>query len=129
MLSKRLGNIGEAKTLAKFVELQIPVYQPFGDTETADLVAEIKGKLSKIQVKTSEKYNNGKLIFSLVSSTMHRKNGVKHVYSKSEVDYFALYNLEKDLLLLVPFEKVRGQKQLVISIPYKKSRNQFETLN
>lgn len=33
------------------------------------------------------------MVFSLVSSTMHCKNGVKHIYTKDEVDYFALYNL------------------------------------
>ena len=129
MLTKRLGNIGEAKTLAKFVELQIPVYQPFGDTETADMVVEFKGKLQKIQVKTSEKYENGKMIFSLISSTCHRKNGVKHKYSESEVDYFALYNLEADKLLLIPFKEVKDRQQLSIPFPYRSSHNQNKTLN
>lgn len=54
MTTKQLGNIGEAKTLSKFVELQIPVYLPFGDNEKADLIADFGGKLNKIQVKTSE---------------------------------------------------------------------------
>ena len=40
MNSKRIGNIGEAKVLAKFVEMGMPVYIPFGDNEKADLVAE-----------------------------------------------------------------------------------------
>lgn len=47
-------NIGEAKALAKFVELQIPVYIPFGDNEKSDLIADFNGKLNKVQVKTSE---------------------------------------------------------------------------
>ena len=58
MTTKQLGNIGEAKVLAKFVELQVPVYIPFGDNEKADLVAEFNGKLNKIQVKTSEEWVN-----------------------------------------------------------------------
>lgn len=37
MNSKRIGNIGEAKVLAKFVEMGIPIYIPFGDDEKADL--------------------------------------------------------------------------------------------
>lgn len=41
------------KTLSKFVELGIPVYIPFGDTESADLIAEFGGKLNKIQCKTT----------------------------------------------------------------------------
>ncbi len=55
MTTKQLGNIGEAKTLAKFVELMIPVYVPFGDNEKSDLIAEFNGRLNRIQVKTSEK--------------------------------------------------------------------------
>lgn len=54
MTTKQLGNIGEAKVLAKFVELKVPVYIPFGDNEKSDLIAEFNGKLNKIQVKTSE---------------------------------------------------------------------------
>ena len=33
MNTKFIGNVGEAKTLSKFVELGIPVYIPFGDNE------------------------------------------------------------------------------------------------
>lgn len=54
MTTKQLGNIGEAKVLAKFVELKVPIYIPFGDNKKADLIAEFNGKLNKIQVKTSE---------------------------------------------------------------------------
>lgn len=53
MTSKQLGNIGEAKALAKLVSMNIPVYVGFGDNERADLVAEFNGKLNKLQVKTS----------------------------------------------------------------------------
>ena len=38
MNSKRIGNIGEAAALMKFVEIGIPVYLPFGDNEKADLL-------------------------------------------------------------------------------------------
>lgn len=100
MTTKQLGNIGEAKALSKFVELQVPVYQAFGDNEKSDLIADFNGKLQRIQVKTSEKCEDGKITFSLVSSTMHRKNGVRHKYTKEEVDYFALYNLATNILLL-----------------------------
>lgn len=47
--TKRLGNIGEAATLKKFVEREIPVYLPFGDNEDADLVVELNGQLKKFK--------------------------------------------------------------------------------
>ena len=75
------------------------------------MIADFNGKLQRIQVKTSEKCEDGKITFSLISSTMHRKNGVKHKYTKEEVDYFALYNLDTNILLLVPIELVLGELQ------------------
>ena len=102
--SKRIGNIGEAKVLSKFVELGIPVYLPFGDNEKADLVADFNGKLNKIQVKTSLKAENGVVKFDLVSSTLHRKNGVKHIYNKTEIDYFACYNITRDKIYLIDLD-------------------------
>ena len=101
MTTKQIGNIGEAKVLSEFVRLGIPVYLPFGDNEKADLIAEFNGKLNKIQVKSSQKIIEDKVRFSLVSSTIHRQNGVKHIYTENEIDYFALYNLERDKVYLI----------------------------
>ena len=125
MTTKQIGNIGEVKTLAKFVELGIPVYLPFGDNEKADLVAEFNGKLNRIQIKTSLKAEDGKMIFSLVSSTVHRKNGVKHIYDNSEIDYFALYNIERDVLFLISINEPDLPKEnITIRYTEPKSRNQ-----
>ena len=102
MTPKQLGNIGEAKAIAQFVQMKIPVYPAFGDNEKSDMIADFNGKLQRIQVKSSEHIKDNKIIFSLISSTIHRKNGTKHYYTKDEVDYFVLYNLETDLLLIIP---------------------------
>ena len=127
MTTKQIGNIGEAKVLSKLVEMQIPVYLPFGDNEKADLVAEFNGKLQKIQVKTSEKAEEGKMIFSLVSSTEHRKQGIKHLYTSEEIDYFALYNIERDKLLLISIQE-EDLPSTCITIRYTvpKGKNQFK---
>ena len=129
MTTKQLGNIGEAKTLSKFVEMGIPVYVPFGDNEKSDLISEFNGKLNKIQVKTSEKIKDSIITFSLVSSTMHRKDGVKHKYTKEEIDYFSLYNLEADMLLLVPIEILDGKCAISFKLEWSPSKNQYEALN
>ena len=108
MDTKRLGNIGEAVAITMFVKCGIPVYLPFGDNEKADLIAEFNGKLNKIQVKTSIKSENGKMIFDLTSCTNHRNNGERHKYTSNEIDYFFCYNIErnKSFLIKVPQESV-----------------------
>lgn len=126
MTTKQLGNIGEAKTIAEFVQMQVPVYPAFGDNEKSDMIADFNGKLQRVQVKTSEKCKDGRMIFSLVSSTMHRKNGVKHIYTNDEVDYFTLYNLETDKLLLVPFSVIGGKTEVRFPIEY---TSKYKSLN
>lgn len=73
MTTKQLGNIGEAKALAKLVSMNVPVYVGFGDNEKADLVAEFNGKLNKLQVKTSEKFEDNQFTVSLKSSTIRNQ--------------------------------------------------------
>lgn len=119
-LSKRIGNLGEIKVISKFVEYDIPVYIPFGDCEKADLIAEFNEKLQKIQVKTSVKTKNGTMMFDLVSSTSHRKNGVRHKYTKDEIDYFACYNIERDKVFLIPIEEAPST---AITIRFEEPKN------
>ena len=129
MTPKQLGNIGEAKALAQFVQMTIPVYLAFGDNEKSDMIADFNGKLQRIQVKSSKHVKDNKIIFSLVSSTTHRNNGTKYFYTKDEVDYFVLYNLETDLLLIIPLEDVEGRSEVSFKLEYKPSTNQYKTLN
>lgn len=119
MDTKGIGNIGEAKVICKFVELGIPIYLPFGDNERSDLIADFNGKLNRIQIKTSIKAEDGKMIFDLTSSTMHRSNGERHKYTKEEVDYFACYNIARDKIFLVPV----GEPRVTITIRYEKPKN------
>ena len=126
MNTKKIGNIGEAKVLCKFVELGIPVYLPFGDNERSDLIAEFNGKLNKIQVKTSVKAENGKMLFDLTSSTQHRSGRVKHKYTNEEIDYFACYNVTRDSIYLISADKLRTS----ITIRYQEPKsNQKNNIN
>lgn len=120
MDTKRIGNIGEAKVLAKFVELGIPVYIPFGDNEKADLIAEFGGHLNKIQVKTSSVSSAGQTSFNLTSSTSHRSGGKKNKYSNEEVDYFALYSVTRDKIYLL---KAPNTPLNSIAIRYEPTKN------
>ena len=129
MTTKQIGNIGEAKVLSEFVRLGVPIYLPFGDNEKADLIADFNGKLNRIQVKTSQKIIDGdKVRFSLVSSTVHRQNGVKHIYTEDEIDYFAFYNLERDRVYLISIkEEGLPKNEVTIRFCLPKTKNQFKT--
>lgn len=68
--------------------MNVPVYVSFGDNEKADLVAEFNGRLNKLQVKTSEKFEDNQFTVSLKSSTIRNQN--YHKYDSSEIDYFVV---------------------------------------
>ena len=114
MNTKKIGNIGEAKTLAKFVELGIPVYVPFGDNESADLVAEFNGKLNKIQCKTTDKVKDGIIIWKINSTVVTGGSKWKtHKYTED------LYCRELNLLLLVPIQAISARNTLSFTYPFR----------
>lgn len=119
MNSKMIGNIGEAKILAKLVELQIPVYIQFGDNEPADYLILVNNKPYKVQVKTSTTFNGETTNFDLTSSTFHRKNGHKHKYSREEVDLFMCYDYCTGKIFIF---KNNGQRS-AIKVRYAQPKN------
>lgn len=120
MNSKRIGNIGEAKVLCKFVELGIPVYVPFGENEASDLVADFNGKLNRIQVKTSIEAKDGSYSVDLRSCKNHKTTPETHHYTADEIDYFATYNIARDVVCLIP---IADAPKSVITLRYEKPNN------
>ena len=124
MNTKRYGNIGEAKTLSKFVELGIPVYVPFGDNEKTDLVIGIGNKLIKLQIKTCIAHTNGCSNFNVAAINYIKGKTNRHKYTKEEIDYFVLYDLEFDKLYMLEVPAIPIN---TISLRHFKSKNPYVT--
>ena len=116
-----IGNVGQAKTLVKFVELGIPVYTPFGDGYRTDLIADFNGKLNRIQVKTTENLKDETCMRWKIT---HQEgfHGNKIKYSSEEVDYFALYCIETNVLCLIPYEQAQTNEIHIRLDSYKGTR-------
>jgi hypothetical protein len=105
MNTNNLGDLGELKVITKLTELGVEVYTPFSKTSKADLIGMYNNHLYKIQVKTSEKSKDEKIVFSLSSSIPKaNKKYIKYKYSPEEIDLFLLYNYEKDCIYILPCE-------------------------
>ena len=125
MNSKRIGNIGEAAVLAKFVEKEIPVYLPFGDNEKADLIIDINNTLLKVQVKTSNRLDQGSLIFNTRSSRGLSSSTV--LYSEEDIDLYACYSLiTKEIYILYRKDFSQGLTSLRIE---ESKNNQTKNVN
>lgn len=104
MNTSQLGNIGEVRVLSEFVKLGVPCYLPYGDGNKCDLIADFNGKLNKIQIKTTEKLNtNGAMEWKVTRQDGFHGNRVQ--YNKEDIDYFAFYCIETDIVCLVPFDE------------------------
>ena len=104
MNSSQLGNIGEARVLSEFVKLGVPCYLPYGDGNTADLIAEFNGRLNRIQIKTTTSLNKaGAMEWKVTRQEGYHGNRVQ--YNTNDIDYFAFYCLETDMVCLVPFDE------------------------
>lgn len=101
METKRLGNLGELKALAKFAEYSIPLYIPYGEAERVDFIADFDGKFQRIQVKSTSTNNNGALEFSLRSTTVNSAINKNHFYNSNEIDYFVLYSFITDEVYII----------------------------
>lgn len=81
-----------------------------------DVVADIKGKLYKIQVKTTSKYR------SIPQRKTHTPaylfwikrcgKGGKKVYKEKDYDFMALVALDKKIIGYLPFDNVKGTMHL-----------------
>ena len=116
-----LGNIGQAYVIAKFVELGIPVYTPVGEGYPTDLIADFKGKLNKIQIKTTEDlHDDSYMVWKITHQQGYHGKRIK--YTNQEVDYFALYCIETKSLYLVPYEKANTNELIIRLDSYKGTR-------
>lgn len=123
MNTKDIGNIGESKVLSKFIELGVEVFIPFGDNSKADLVANFNGQLQRVQVKTCLNINErtGTYIINLTNSHAHTSKHNKEKYTKKDIDYFAVYCIQRKEPLLFSVEDVLGKSS--ITIRFKSQKN------
>lgn len=97
--TKDIGNVSEAKVLARLVAEGFTVLCPFGDNARYDLVVEQDGSFVRIQVKTG-RARGGVVKFSVCSSQGHR--GKDHLPYHGQIDLFAVYCPQNDTIYFVP---------------------------
>lgn len=118
MNSKDVGNISEAKSLSRLLELGFKVLLPFGDNYRYDLVVDHNGSFYRIQVKTGH-LKNGKIETSIRS--INRQNGeyIRKNY-KNDVDFICIYCPELDKIYMVPIDDC-PDTSVILRVEYPKN--------
>ena len=91
--TKAKGNLTELQCITAFYELGYQVSLPYGENSRYDFIADINGKLIRVQVKTSSpcKDTEGAVKFSTRSTRINSTQNISHSYTDKEIDYFATY--------------------------------------
>lgn len=102
---KRIGTVGEYAVIKKFIECGIDVFVPVCDDNKTDLLAFFNGKYQRIQVKTSTCSDGEITTFTISQSRLSISDNKTHthayIYTKDDVDYFALYDYYTGRIFLI----------------------------
>ena len=113
--SKKKGNLTEMQCMSAFIENNCSVSIPYGDNSKYDFIADVNGRLLKIQVKTASKRDDESIKFSC-RTTHVNCSGVKNVkYNSDDVDFFATY--WNRTCYLVPVNECSAEKTLRFGAP------------
>lgn len=106
-----IGNTTELQCILAFTQLGYQVSLPYGGQARYDFLVDIKGKILKIQVKTSHgNEDNSYLEFECRNSKYKNGHHVHTKYSDGEIDYFAtFYNNQ---CYLIPASECSTEKRL-----------------
>ena len=97
------------------IENNCSVSIPYGDNSKYDFIADVNGRLLKIQVKTASKRDDESIKFSC-RTTHVNCSGVRNVkYNSEDVDFFATY--WNGTCYLVPVNECSAEKTLRFGAP------------
>ncbi len=113
--SNFIGNVTELQCILSFTKLGYQVSLPFGGQARYDFLADVNGKIIKVQVKTAKYKENGSIIIECRNSHYLGGHHTHSKYESDEVDYFATYY--NNCCYLIPFLECGGTKTLRLSNP------------
>jgi len=113
MNSDQVGTLTEQQCITyiigRWFNVSVPVVK-----DKYDFILDYKGKLLKVQTKTSRVKGNS-ILFNGFSSTRFKGKRKEHYYTKDDIDfYITFYN---NMCYLVPVGEVSKQKRLWFAPP------------
>lgn len=121
-----IGDVNELKCILAFEERGYYTSTPFSGSCRYDVIADINGKLIRIQCKASHYYDEEEtsIEFKTTRSTTNTQKTSRYQYTKEEIDYFYTHFNGYDFL--VPVEECSTVKLLRLKSP---KNNQLEQIN
>ncbi len=112
---KDRGHWVEMQFMARASAHGLIVSKPWGDTCRYDFIVEHKGRFSRVQVKSTAQYRPG------TGWVVQLRAG--RTYSRSQIEFFAIYVIEEEAWYIVPIGLVAGHFSLMVNP--RNGRNKF----
>lgn len=117
MNTKDKGNIAETVILSEFVKAGFQVSVPWGENSRYDLLVDVDGRFIRVQCKTGI-LRKGCVQFRTNTVYKLSTGNVVRGYTKSEIDYFAVYCRDTGDVYLVGVEDTpKGNASLRVQEP------------
>jgi uncharacterized protein YneR len=116
------GRVAELEFAKECIKRDMVVSRPIVGAEKYDYILDNRKKLLRIQVKSTKNFSEKNSRFKV---NVAYGNSIKKIYTKKDIDFFAVYIEEYDIWYFIPVEEV-GVKTLNL-YPHRKSEGTFET--
>ncbi len=105
MMTKAKGDIAEQATILKLLQLGWGVSKPIGDRMPYDLIADVLGKLVKLQIKCAWYDSRYKSYFVDVRRTKtNRRVMRREAYKANDFDFAVVYIPETHIFYVFPLD-------------------------
>jgi hypothetical protein len=117
MNPREQGDLGELSALGWLVETGAHVYIPFGHSPDCDLVADLDGRLVRVQVKTSRFWCRGRWYVELATRGGNGSwNGIVKHFSSRRADYLFAH-VGDGRRWFIPTDRIDGGTRIVLGGP------------
>jgi hypothetical protein len=119
---KRRGEWVELQFMTRAASHGLTVSKPWGDSARYDFIVDHRGRLSRVQVKSTTFNNGGFYMCNTVSRAPHRP---PESYSPEQIDFFAAFIIPEDIWYIVPAEIIRTTRFAASLHPQRRDNKYF----
>lgn len=122
--NKLKGCIGEIAVVKDLLQQGLPVFQEVGDLSRVDVITVVNNKPLTIQVKTTKSTNE---IAQLWVRKANPNPKLNYTYSTKDIDLFALYVMDKDMVLYINSKEALKNNKNSLHFRFKSTKNNQST--